>query len=296
VSTRESVDWPALLATPDVQQLLDMAVAEDVGSGDVTTDAIFAAPKRVSGRVLTRRPVVVCGVPLAEAVLRRFDAGMRLSRIAAEGARLEPEATLFELEADVRAVLTAERTALNFLMHLCGIATGARAAVEAIPTDCRARIYDTRKTTPGWRRLDKAAVKTGGGENHRFGLYDAVLIKDNHVAAAGSVRDAVRLARSHVQRDMQVAVEVDRLDQLEEAIAASADIVLLDNMSAADMQRAVEVSRGRVQLEASGDVTLERIPEVARTGVDRISMGALTHTIRPADLSLELADNSARMS
>jgi nicotinate-nucleotide pyrophosphorylase (carboxylating) len=296
VRTIASVDWPALLVAPDVLQLIDLAVAEDVGTGDLTTDAIFVQAQRVTARVLTRRPVVVCGVPLAEAVFRRFDPGLRLTHVAAEGSCLDADATLFELEADVRAVLTAERTALNFLMHLCGIATGARAAVLAIPAGCRARIYDTRKTTPGWRRLEKAAVKTGGAENHRFGLYDAILIKDNHVAAAGSVRAAVALARGSTERRLQVEVEVDRLDQLEEAIVAGADIVLLDNMSPADMQRAVLTSRGRVKLEASGGVTLERIPDIARTGVDRISMGALTHTIQPADLSLELATNDARMS
>jgi nicotinate-nucleotide pyrophosphorylase (carboxylating) len=295
MSTHEQVDWPALLATADVRQLIDMAIAEDVGNGDLTTEAIFTGTKRVSGRVLTRRPMVVCGVPLAEVLLQRFDAGRTLTHIAAEGTRLEAGATLFELEAELAAVLTAERTVLNFLMHLSGIATGARAAVEAIPVGCRARIYDTRKTTPGWRRLEKAAVKTGGAENHRFGLYDAVLIKDNHVVAAGSVRAAVGLARRGLQRDLLVEVEVDRLDQLEEAITAGADIVLLDNMDTADLRRAVEMTRGRVPLEASGGVTLERIPELARTGVDRISMGALTHTIRPADLSLELHASSARM-
>ena len=296
MSDEASVDWRDLLALPEVQKLIDMALAEDVGDGDVTTRAIFVCPQRVKGRILTRKSTVVCGVPLAESIFRRFDPKLQLSRVAAEGASLDADQTLVELEADIRAVLTAERTALNFLAHLCGIARGARAAVDAVPARCRARIYDTRKTTPGWRRLEKAAVKTGGAENQRFGLYDAILIKDNHVAAAGSVGKAVTLARRGTLRDMRVEVEIDRLDQLEEAIAGGADIVLLDNMSPAEMQQAVTAARDRVELEASGGVTLAQIPEIARSGVDRISMGALTHTIVPADLSLELWTQDAKMN
>jgi len=284
-----------MLAAPEVRALIDMAIAEDVGVGDVTTRSIFTEPQLITGRVLTRRPTVVCGIPLAEAVFRQLDHELSLTRVAGEGEKLGASETMFELQADVRALLVAERVALNFLMHLGGIATGTRAAVEAVPSGCKAKIYDTRKTTPGWRRLEKAAVRTGGGENHRFGLYDGILIKDNHIAAAGSVGRAVEIARRGNQRDTRVEVEIDRIEDLEEAIAAGADIVLLDNMTPAEMRHMVELNRGRVELEASGGITLERIPEIAKTGVDRISMGALTHSIVPADLSLELSTRDARM-
>ena len=177
---------------------------------------------------------------------------------------------------------------LNFLMRLCGVAANARRAVSALPSGSRTRILDTRKTLPGWRRLDKAAVVTGGADNHRFGLYDAVLIKDNHIEAAGSPAEAVRRARAHAGANMSIEVEVDRLDQLEEVIEAGADIVLLDNFSLEQMRAAVSAAGGRVALEASGGVTHERIAAIAETGVDRISIGALTHSVLPPDLSLEL--------
>ncbi|MBI5509561.1 MAG: carboxylating nicotinate-nucleotide diphosphorylase [Deltaproteobacteria bacterium] len=289
------MNWPALVAEPAVRQLVDLAVAEDVGSGDVTTAAIFRAPQSVVATVVARRRTVVCGLPLFEAILRRFDPTLTVQEKKHEGSVVGAGEALCVVGAEVRAVLTAERTALNFLMHLCGVAAAAAAAVAAVPAGCKAKIYDTRKTTPGWRLLDKAAVLTGGACNHRFGLYDAVLIKDNHVAAAGSVARAVEMAKRHAAGALKIEVEVDRLDQLEEALAAGADIVLLDNMTAADMERAVRQVRGRALTEASGGVTLARIDGIARTGVDRISMGALTHTLVPADLSLEIRADGVRM-
>lgn len=281
-------DWSALLGAPDVDALLRMALDEDVGSGDVTTGSIFTVATPVVGEILTRGDTIVCGLPLAAEIFRRVDAGVTLAAKCGEG---EPAAAGFviaEVRGDVRGILTAERCVLNFLMRLCGIATAAYAASAAIPENCRARIYDTRKTTPGWRTLDKAAVRIGGAHNHRVGLFDAVLIKDNHVAAAGSVGEAVRRARAHVGHSMPVEVEIDALDQLDEALAAGPDIVLLDNFSDDQMREAVTRTAGRAELEASGGITLARIPDVARTGVDRISLGALTHTVLPADLSLEL--------
>jgi nicotinate-nucleotide pyrophosphorylase (carboxylating) len=232
---------------------------------------------------------VVCGSPLAASLFARFDANAEMTAMVEEGSRVSADTTILEVRADVRAILTAERCALNFLMRLCGIATAARAATDAVPNGCRTRIFDTRKTTPGWRRLDKAAVRTGGAENHRQGLFDVVLIKDNHLAAAPSITEAVHRAREHVGDTMVVEVEIDRLDQLSEAIASGADIVLLDNFSNDELRRAVAETAGRVELEVSGGVTLARIPDLARTGVDRISVGALTHTVIPADLSLDLA-------
>jgi nicotinate-nucleotide pyrophosphorylase (carboxylating) len=282
------INWQALLATEDVRRLVEAAIEEDVGGGDVTTEAIFTEPRPAIGRIVARTPTVVCGVPLAAAILARFDAASSVTAAVEEGDRAPAGSTVLEVQADVRAILTAERCILNFMMRLCGIANAARAAADAVPAGCRARVFDTRKTTPGWRRLEKAAVRAGGAENHRAGLFDAVLIKDNHLAAAPSLAEAVRRARNHAG-EMLVEVEIDRLEQLDEAIGSGANIVLLDNFADDELRRAVEENAGRVQLEASGGVTLERIPAIARTGVDRISMGALTHTVLPADLSLELA-------
>jgi nicotinate-nucleotide pyrophosphorylase (carboxylating) len=285
------IDWPALIATDLVSRLITLALDEDVGSGDVTTEAIFGrgGPRQVvKAHVVARTATVACAVPLAKHLLARFDPGVLFVSEAAEGARLNPGETLLVFEADVRAVLTVERTLLNFLMRLCGVAWGARACVEAIGPELHAKVYDTRKTTPGLRLLEKAAVRTGGAANHRIGLYDAVLIKDNHVAAAGSVKRAVELCRAHVGKSMVLEVEIDRLDQLDEALDAGADIVLLDNFSDADMATAVRQTAGRAELEASGGVRHARLAAIAQTGVQRISMGALTHSVMPADLSLEI--------
>jgi len=281
-------DWQAVLAHPEVQTLIALAIAEDVGAGDATTRAVFRDPRRVRARIVSRSRTVVAGLAVAEIVFRYFDREIQFSARCADGERVEADATLCDLEGDLRGILTGERCALNFLMRLCGVASATAAAVAAIPPATRARIYDTRKTTPGWRRLDKAAVRAGGGENHRMGLYDAILIKDNHVAAAGSVAAAVALAHEYQGGRLPVEVEIDRLDQLDEAIATGPDIILLDNFVEVDMTEAVRRVAGRIPLEASGGITVERIAAVASTGVDRISIGAITHSARPADLSLEI--------
>ncbi len=285
--SQHGVDWDAIVAADDVVQLVDSSIEEDLGSGDVTTDPIFTERRRVTGRVVARTATVACGIPLARVIMRRFDADSMVVASVAEGMRVDAGDVLMTIAGDVAAVLRAERLLLNFLMRLCGIATAAAAATAAVPGDCKARIYDTRKTLPGWRRLDKAAVRTGGASNHRFGLFDAVLIKDNHLVAAGSIREAVARTRASAAQGMVVEIEVDRLDQLDEAIDAGVDIVLLDNFDDTQLAAAVVRAGGRVELEASGGVTLERIASIARTGVDRISLGALTHTVVPADLSLE---------
>jgi len=283
------VDWHAVISMREVQQLVAVAIAEDVGTGDVTTQAIFAAATPGAAAIITRTPTVVAGLAMAELVLRFFDANLEFESVVSDGASALAGATLCRMRGDLRAILTGERCALNFLMRLCGIATAARAAVEAVPEGCKARIFDTRKTLPGWRRLDKAAVRCGGAENHRVGLFDAVLIKDNHVAGAGSIARAVALARARVARKMPVEVEIDGLEQLDEALGAGPDIILLDNFEVEAIAEAVRRVEGRVMLEASGGITQANIAAVARTGVDRISLGALTHSVRPADLSLEIA-------
>jgi nicotinate-nucleotide pyrophosphorylase (carboxylating) len=287
-----TVDWDELLRDAGVQTLIELALREDLGAADVTTEAIFDTAQQVRAAIVTRSETVACGLPLAESIFRRVDDSIAFKAVIEEGSPVKAGTTLAELSGDVRGLLTAERCALNFLMRLCGVAMAARVAASAIPDGCRAQVYDTRKTTPGWRHLDKAAVRIGGAQNHRFGLYDAVLIKDNHVAAAGSVAQAVQLAKAYTKRmghlDMTIEVEIDSLSQLNEALEAGPDIILLDNFDLEDVRTAVAQVEGRAVLEVSGGVTLQTIPAIARTGVGRISMGALTHTVRPADLSLEM--------
>lgn len=282
------VDWEALCRHPQVETLVELALAEDLGTGDVTTQAIFRAPRRARARLLARTPTVMCGAPLARDILRRLDPAVELHAETAEGEEVGSGATLLTLEADVRSLLTGERVMLNFLMRCCGVADGTRQAVGRLPMGVRARVYDTRKTMPGWRLLDKAAVRIGGGANHRVGLFDGVIIKDNHIAAAGSISAALAKVRERVGRRLPIEIEIDRLDQLDEALAGEPDVILLDNFDEAMLTEAVRRVGGRVELEASGGITIERLAAVAATGVDRISMGALTHSARPADLSLEL--------
>lgn len=283
------IDWPVLLAHPDIATLLKLSIAEDVGSGDVTTQAIFENPQHVEAHILTRTQTVVCGLPLAAHLFAQFDPHLQFSSHATEGQHLTAGHIVCTFAGDLRAILTAERTVLNFLMRLCGIASATAAAVAQIPNDTRAKIYDTRKTLPGWRLLDKAAVRAGGGQNHRMGLYDAVLIKDNHVAKAGSIEQAVQTGRAHAH-GRWLELEIDSLAQLDQALVAKPDIILLDNFSLQDMAQAVLKIGGAAQTEASGGITLARLADIARTGVDRISMGALTHTVVPADLSLEVLE------
>lgn len=289
------VQWDILAAEPDVAALIELAIREDVGSGDVTTQAIFKSAQRIQGVIAARRPTVACGAGLAAALLRRCDPTCEVTALAADGTYLAAGEVVLACRADVRALLLVERCMLNFTMRLCGIAAGAWAAVMAVPAECRAttKIYDTRKTMPGWRLLDKAAVWVGGAENHRMGLSDGILIKDNHVQAAGSVSAALAAVtvwkQRHQSTHLQVELEVDTLAQLDEALnsATRPDIIMLDNFSDAQMREAVQRTRGLVLLEASGGVTLERIPAIARCGVDRISLGALTHSVMPADLGLD---------
>jgi len=292
-----AVDWDALVRHPEVTALCALALQEDLGTtGDVTTNAVFAGPQLVRAQIAARTPTVVCGMPLVRHLLQTAAAGAHalaagevvIERCAVEGTPVDKGEVLLRVVCDVRLLLALERTLLNFAIRLCGIAAGTRKAVACIPSDCKAQLLDTRKTTPGWRRLEKAAVRTGGGVNHRIGLFDAVLIKDNHVAAAGSVSAAVQRARAKVGRQLSIEVEVDTLAQLAEALAAGPDMILLDNFSLADLRTAVDRVAGRVPLEASGGVTLATLPAIAQTGVDRISMGALTHSSMPADLGLDL--------
>jgi nicotinate-nucleotide pyrophosphorylase (carboxylating) len=268
-----------------IRDAVDRALAEDVGSGDVTTEATVPAGTRARARVTQKTPGVVFGLELAEATFRTLDPDIRLERLVEEGAWREGGAVL-DLEGAARAILTGERTALNFLQRLSGIATLTARCVEAV-SGTRARILDTRKTTPGLRLLEKAAVAAGGGTNHRIGLFDAALIKENHAAIAGGVAEAVRRVREAAP-EIPLEVECRSLDEVDQALAAGARRLLLDNMTAPELAAAVERVAGRAKLEASGGVTLQTLPEIARTGVDFISVGALTHSAPALDLSLIL--------
>jgi nicotinate-nucleotide pyrophosphorylase (carboxylating) len=266
---------------------LDAAFAEDLGlSGDITTNAVIPADAVSRAVIAARKPGRVAGLPIAEAAFRRLDPSIEFRVTIADGGDAERGAAIAEISGNARAILTAERVALNYLGHLCGIATQTRAFVRAIE-GTNARVCCTRKTTPGLRAFEKYAVRAGGGVNHRFGLFDAVLIKDNHIAAAGSIGAAIQRARQAVGHLVKIEVEVDRLDQLEEALRHKIDAALLDNMSADQLRRAVAMAGGAVALEASGGVTLDTVRVIAETGVDLISSGTLTHSSQALDLGLD---------
>ena len=287
----------AVFAHPDVTRLLDLAGSEDLGrEGDVTS-RVIPAGERCTAHVIYREGGVVCGLPLAERVLTRICPEASLSRRAVEGTRLEPRSVAAVIQGPARGVLAAERTLLNFLQRLSGVATLTRRFVDAIQ-GTRAHVLDTRKTTPGWRRLEKYAVRVGGGQNHRFGLYDQVLLKDNHLAALGgeqNVATAVQAARSAAPPGTPLEVEVTTVAGALAAARAAADIVLLDNFSPAGLREAVLAVRQDAErrgarapaLEASGGITLETVRAVAETGVDRISTGAVTHSARALDIALD---------
>jgi nicotinate-nucleotide pyrophosphorylase len=270
-----------------VQRAVAAALAEDLGTaGDITTDAIIPSDAEAEATIVARKEGVIAGLDLAEATFGALDPDMQFHRAVQDGARVEADAVLARVAGKTRALLTAERVALNFLGRLSGIATMTAAYVAAVE-GTRARIACTRKTTPGLRALEKYAVRAGGGVNHRFGLYDAVLVKDNHIAASGGLSNALGRLRTRIGHLVKIEVEVDTIDQLGEALAFPIDAVLLDNMDVAMLKEAVRLVAGRVKTEASGGVSLETVREIALSGVDLISVGALTHSATSLDLSLE---------
>lgn len=267
------------------EPVVRQALAEDVGSGDLTTALTVDPDVRARAEIISRQALVLSGLGPARLTFELVDPSVRFDALVPEGARAVSGQVLVEIQGAAASILTAERVALNYMMRLSGVATLTARFVEAV-RGTRARIVDTRKTTPGLRALEKAAVRAGGGANHRFGLYDGVLIKDNHIAAAGSITAAVSRAKGRAPHTLKIEVEVEDLGGLEEAIQAGADIVLLDNMTPGQLAEAVRLARGRVVLEASGGVNLETVAEVAASGVDVISIGALTHSAPAVDLSL----------
>jgi len=273
---------PALIE-PIVRRALD----EDLGrAGDITTDAIVSADAQSRAVIAAREPGVVCGLVAAEIAFKLLDPSVRFDVRVPDGGDVAKGGIIAELSGPTRALLTGERTALNFIGHLSGVATATRALVERVK-GTKARITCTRKTTPGLRILEKYAVRCGGGVNHRFGLDDAILIKDNHIAAAGGIADAITALRGHSGHMVKIEVEVDTLEQLETALARGVNTILLDNMKPEMLARAVKLTNGRAILEASGGVTLETVRAIAESGVDTISSGAITHSARNLDLGLD---------
>jgi len=277
----------ALPPAPTWEPLVDRALAEDVGPGDATTPLLVEAGRRGNAVLEARQDLIACGLDVAACVFRRLDPDVAFAARAADGASVAAGSVLAEVSGDLRAILAAERTALNFLERLCGVATWTRRFVDAV-AHTRARIVDTRKTLPGWRVLDKYAAAVGGAQNHRAGLFDGILIKDNHVAAAGGVGPAVKAVHAAASPTLRVQVEVESEEDAEAAIAAGADFLLLDNRSPDELRRLVARVGDRALLEASGGVTLDNVREIAETGVHRISVGALTHSAPAADVALEM--------
>jgi nicotinate-nucleotide pyrophosphorylase (carboxylating) len=276
------------LSPSAIQQHAAAALAEDVGAGDATTEALIDASQTGSARIMAREPVTVSGLELARAVFRQIDAKADFEKTCEDGAEIPAGGTVLKIRARLRALLTGERTALNFLQRLSGIATQAACYIEAVH-GTSVTILDTRKTTPGWRALEKYAVQCGGAQNHRFGLDDLVMIKDNHLAALPRDRplaELVQQARA-ASPGLKIEVEAETVEQAVATAEAGADIVLLDNMSIDEIQKAVKEINGRAQTEASGRITLENIRAIAETGVDFISVGALTHSARAVDLVME---------
>lgn len=269
----------------EIISCIKVALEEDIRGGDATTNSIVPADAQLRGQIVAKQSGVVAGIDIAAAVFHQLDQEISFSAVVDDGAVVTNRTTVAELNGSARSLLTGERTALNFLGRMSGIATLTRQFVDAVG-GTKAKILDTRKTVPGLRTLDKLAVKLGGGENHRTGLFDMILIKDNHIDFAGSITAAVERARA-AATDLEIEVETRTLDDVEEALGLGVSRILLDNMSIETMTQAVAMTNGRARLEASGNVTLENVLEVARTGVDYISVGALTHSAKVFDVSLE---------
>lgn len=288
MTTTDNEHMPALLPPAGViHDVITRALAEDIGFGDLTSDSIVDKADITSGRIIARASGIVAGLPIAAQVFAEVDARIRFEARLADGERVEDGTLVATIEGPARGILTGERVALNLLQQLSGVATLTREIVDQIE-GTGAQLLDTRKTVPGLRALQRYAVRAGGGSNHRFNLFDGVLIKENHITVAGGITAAVERARAAIGPMTKIEVEVETLEQLDEAIAAGVDMVLLDNMSTVMLRKAVKQAAGRVILEASGDISVETARSVAESGVDYFSSGALTHSARALNLSLLL--------
>ncbi|MDL2274752.1 carboxylating nicotinate-nucleotide diphosphorylase [Desulfosarcina sp. OttesenSCG-928-G10] len=268
--------------------LIQLAFAEDIGPGDITTDSMVAGDIRGRGHVVAKQELVIAGLGVAETVFRTLEPEISFTSFFTDGDRVKTGQTVLAVEGKLATLLTGERTALNFLQRLSGIATQTRSYVETV-ADFPVRLVDTRKTTPGWRALEKYAVRMGGGHNHRMGLYDGVLIKDNHIAVAGGITTAVEKARKAVSHLVKIEVETTTLAEVDEALSTGVDIIMLDNMNLDQIREAVIRINKKALVEVSGGVTREKLKDLAATGVDLISIGALTHSALAMDLSMRIA-------
>ncbi len=275
-----------LFNNPQVEQIITLALNEDIGTGDITTLSTIPADKTALGRFVAKEDMILCGIDLAAHIFARVDPSIELKANFKDGDAVKKGDVIATVSGNAQNVLTGERTALNFMQRLTGIATRTHASVAEV-AGTNAKITDTRKTTPGLRVLEKYAVRVGGGTNHRFNLADGVLIKDNHIAVSGGIKNAVKNARAVIPHTLKIEVEVETKEQLAEALDAGADIIMLDNMSNDLMRECVGIVAGRALVEASGNMGEKSLREVAETGVDIISVGALTHTVKAADISLK---------
>ena len=267
--------------------IIDRAIKEDLGYGDITTDNLIAEAAQTKALITIKEDGVAAGLEIARSVFNKYDPSLKFKSLVVEGSKLQAGTVLAEISGSSRSILKAERLALNFMQRLSGIATKSREFVELVE-DYPAQIVDTRKTTPTLRMLEKYAVKVGGAKNHRMRLDDCVMIKDNHLKAAGSIKNAVEKIKKNISHTTKIELEIDELHLLDEALAAEVDIILLDNMSPQELKKAVQIVDGRVILEASGGITEENAAEIAASGVDIISVGALTHQINSIDIALDL--------
>ncbi len=275
------------LEKSEIKKIIKRALKEDIARGDITTNAIISKKSKSIGRFLVKSDGVICGLSIAKMVFEELDKNISFKMFCKDGDFLKAGTIAAEIKGSERTLLTGERTALNFMQRLSGISTMAHSYSEKLK-DTTAQLLDTRKTVPGLRMLDKYAVKKGGGKNHRIGLYDMVLIKDNHIKAAGSITKAVSLIRNKYGNKFRIEVETKNIDEVREALETKADIIMLDNMSIEIMKEAVKIIAGKAKTEASGNITSENIAEVASTGVDFISVGALTHSVKALDISMKI--------
>ena len=270
-----------------INKIIEQALLEDIGTGDITTESIIPSNLKAKGIIKTSEKGVVAGLDIACLVFKKLDSEICFQSKIKDGNKILPEEILAEIAGPARIILKGERVALNFLQRMSGIATITSKFCQEVK-DLPVRIVDTRKTTPGLRILEKYAVRMGGGHNHRFGLYDALLIKDNHIAVAGGIKSAVNSVRKQISHTVKIEVEVENLSQLQEALKVQVNIIMLDNMDLETMKEAVKMVKGKALIEASGGITLEKVREIAQTGVDLISVGALTHSIKALDISMEI--------
>jgi nicotinate-nucleotide pyrophosphorylase (carboxylating) len=269
------------------EKLIRLALDEDIGPGDVTTEALIEPDREATAVIFAKEPLILAGLQVAQEVFTILDPAALFDTTVHDGERVESRDEILRVRGRLRALLTGERTALNFLQRLSGISTLTRQYVDQV-AGSKVRLTDTRKTTPGWRRLEKYAVKMGGADNHRFGLYDGILIKDNHIVACGGIREAVARVRNDRPHHLPIEVEASDLNQVKQALESSVDIIMLDNMNLNDIHKAVTLIDGTALIEVSGGITLRTLAEVANTGVDIISIGALTHAAKAVDISMRV--------